>query len=257
MKERIGEDLFSLLISSLENLISKASRINRRLLYSIYILLSLAVIEFVLWAFYVISLNLWDIILYGVLLVVTFIVLFALLDIRESLAEVISKYSAYQHMENATFDIPEGKDMVERFLKYLDLQFNFRREIERRGGKIMRNATLNCNGTVTFDLYAEVKSSFFGKLRGEKSYTLFVRIAAKVEMSSIKKFVEDVKKCVSMHSLEIGRAVLLLPSQEISDEVYNYLVEKKSEIPLQVVIEMGDGTYDFIPFIGPRPDMLP
>ena len=255
--DRIGEDVLSTLFASLDDLLSRASKINRRIVYTIYLLIIWAIVEMFLWATSIATLELDDIVLYTFLLFVTFLVMISLLEIRESLAVVVSRYSSYKYMENLSIDIPKGKDSVERLILYFNKTLNFEKEIKRRNGKIIRNAQLDCGEKTNFDYYAEIRIGWIARLIGHRSYSFYVRKAEKLSEEVVKKFAEDVKRCSERNKLHIGRAVLIAPAQEISDELYAYLVENRAGIPLQVAIEMEDGTYDFIPFIAPRHDMLP
>jgi len=255
--DRIGEDMLSTLFASLDDLLSRASKINRRIVYTVYLLIIWAVVEMFLWATSIATLELDDIVLYTILLFITFLVLISLLEIRESLAVVVSRYSSYKYMENLSIDIPTGKDPVERLILYFNKTLNFENEIRRRKGKIIRNAQLDCGKKISFDYYAEIRVGSIGYLIGHRNYSFYVRKTEKLSMENVKKFAEDVKNCSTRKKLYVGRAVLIAPAQEISDELYTYLVENRADIPLQVAIEMEDGTYDFIPFIAPRHDMLP
>jgi len=254
---RIGEDVLSTLFTSLDDLLSRASKINRRIVYTVYLLIVWALVEMFLWASSIATLELDDIVLYTFLLFITFLVLISLLEIRESLAVVVSRYSSYKYMENLSIDIPKGKDPVERLIVYFNQTLNFENEIKKRGGKIIKNAQLECGGKIPFDYYAEIRVGWFKHLIGYRSYSFYARKTNELSIENVKRFAEDVKRCSAKNKLSIGRAVLVAPAQEISDELYAYLVENKAGIPVQVAIEMEDGTYDFIPFIAPRHDMLP
>ncbi len=253
--ERTGEDLLTTLLGSLETLVSKALRINRWLIYTIYILIFWIAFSLILWGLSIIRLDVKDIALYAVLVSLALIILFALVDIRENLAEVISRYSAYKYMEKLPLEIPPGKDPVERLIKYFNETLNFENELKKRGGQIIQGEIL-CGKKVHFDYYAEIKRQPLDTLRGRKSYSLFVRWMENVNLDKLREFVEDVRRCAESRGVEISRAIILSRG-ELSDEVYEYLTKQRASIPLQVILEMDDGTYDFIPFIAPRHDMLP
>ncbi len=254
---RIGEDILSTLFASLEDLLSRASKINRRIVYTVYLLIAWAIVEMFLWATSIATLELDDIILYTVLLFITFLVMISLLEIRESLAVVISRYSSYKYMENLSIDIPKGKDPVERLIAYFNKTLNFEDEIKGRGGKIIRNVEMDCGEKIRFDYYAELKVGKIKHMLGHRSYSFYVRRENKLTLEKVKKFAKDVKICSEKNNLPVGRAIMVAPAQEISDDLYEYLIENRASIPLQIAIEMEDGTYDFIPFIAPRHDMLP
>ncbi len=254
---RIGEDILSTLFASLDDLLARASKINKRIVYTLYLLIIWLIVEMFLWATSIVTLELDDIVLYTVLLFVTFLVLISLLEIRESMAVVVSRYSSYKYMENLSIDIPKGNDPVDRLILYFNKTLNFEEEIKRRKGRIIRNVEIDCGEKIRFDYYAEIRVGKIKHLLGHRSYSFYVRKENKLNLKTVEKFANDVKRCSNKNNIPIGRAVIVAPAQEISDELYEYLVENRAEIPLQIAIEMEDGTYDFIPFIAPRHDMLP
>ncbi len=250
MGSRSGEDAISVLFSSLEDLAKSSAKMNKRILRSFYLLLFWLFIALFLWAFAIIDLNIFDILSYLLLIAVVIVVMIYLVEIREKLATVVSRYQVYEYLQNMELKIPEGNDEVERFLNYLDQSFQFRRRIEERKGKIMKNYEIS---GVNFDVYAEIKGKALGKIRGVKSYSFYLKKLDSPTLDDVKKITEVAKENSDKKKLEIGRIVLI--AKNVDEEVYNYAVN--SEIPVQIVMEMEDGTYDFIPFIGPRPDLLP
>ncbi len=255
MVERRGEDLLTTLLSSLDELAKKSAFLNKWLIYAIILIIIWSGVAIGLWAISLINLNLTDIILYAILISLVLLVLIYLLQIREKLAEVISRYSAYKYLESLSLEIPPGRDPVERLINYFNKTLNFEKEIKKRGGIILKGG-VDCGTNINFDYYAEIKTSALGNLLGRKSYSFFVRYMEKLTLEDIKKFIEDVRICSKKRDVEISRAIVLTTQQEMSDELYEFLMQQEN-LPLQVVMEMEDGTYDFIPFIAPRHDMLP
>jgi len=255
MRERAGEDLLTTLLDSLEELVKNVSRINRWLLYAIYLLLLWIFVSLLLWSFSILHFNVEDIILYAFLISIALLILFALVDIRENLAMVIGRYSAYKYMEKMSLQIPQGEDPVDRLIKHFNISLNFEKELRKRKGKIIRGS-IDCGEKLYFDYYAEIRKRPLDSLRGRKSYSLFIIKMDELSVAKLEELAQKIKRCSQHRNVEISR-VIVITTKELSDEVYDYLVAQKAGIPLQVAIEMEDGTYDFIPFIAPRHDMLP
>ena len=146
--------------------------------------------------------------------------------------------------------VPEGENEVDRYLRYLEKEYGFSKRVKKRRGKILRNVEI---GGVQFALYAEIRKRFMDGLRGRKSYSFYLARIPEPGVKDIDRVVSAARKNSSEKNLEIGRIVILADS--ISDEAYEHVL--RLDLPVQIVMEMEDGTYDFIPFIGPRPDLLP
>ncbi len=252
--DRMGEDALSTLLSALEELVNNASQINKKIIYAIYFLMGWCIFVFALWISSIIELHLIGILIYTTLFIMVLLALRGLLGIREALAVVINRYSAYKFMDNINFKIPSGSTPVERYLKYLNKTLNFEKNLIKKGGKIESPKKLPCG--ITVDYYAELKYNAFRQLMGHRNYSFFLMKKDSVDISFLKSFVKCIKNFADDRKTEIGRAVIIT-SGDIDDEVYDYLVNFRSEMPLQVVIEMDDNTYDFIPIIAPRSDLLP
>ena len=255
MDSRSGEDMFSVILSSLEELAKSSGKINKKIVFSLILLLLWCVLDFFLWITSIIEMSIFDIISSTLLLLIVLFVIMELLDIREKLAVVVSRYQSYRFMEKMDLQIPEGKDEVERFLNYLNKNLHFEERLKKRNGKIIKNVEIDCGEKVHFDLYAYIKRGIFDRIKGTRSYSFYLVKTKDLSIEKLEEFISLVKKCSEKNKVEIGRAVLIVP--EMTDEVYEFMELKKVDIPLQVVMEMEDGTYDFIPFISPRHDFLP
>ncbi len=255
MDSRSGEDMLSVILSSLEELAKSSGKINKKIVFSLILLVLWCIFEFFLWATSIVEMSIFNIVSSTILLLIVLFVIMELLDIREKLAIIVSRYQSYRFMENMDLKIPDGKDEVERFLNYLNKNLDFENRLKKRNGKIIRNGEIDCGEKVHFDLYAEIKRKIFDRIRGTRSYSFYLVRMKNLNIEKLEKFISSVKKCSERNKVEIGRAVIIV--SEINDEVYEFLESKKQKIPLQVVIEMEDGTYDFIPFISPRHDFLP
>ncbi len=250
MASRSGEDTISVLFNSLEELAKSSSKMNKRIMKAFYLLLFWLGFALFLWFFAVIDLNIFDILSYMLLIAIVIIVMIYLVDIREKLANVVSRYQVYEYLQKMDLKIPPGNSEIERFINYLNENFQFEKRINERKGKIYRDYEIS---GIKFDLYTEIKGKAMGKTRGIKSYSFYLKKLDEPKLEEIKNIIEIAKKNSKKNKLEIGRIVVL--SKEIDDNVYNYIVNL--DVPFQIVMEMEDGTYDFIPFIGPRPDLLP
>jgi hypothetical protein len=104
-----------------------------------------------------------------------------------------------------------------------------------------------------------MKVSPIGRIAGHRDYALYVRFYDHVpDVGDIEGFVSEVMDCVKRTRVRPSRVVALCQGEgEIGDELYEKLISMKWDIPVQVIMEMPDGTYDFIPFIAPRHDGLP
>ncbi|NPA74726.1 MAG: hypothetical protein GXO25_01420 [Euryarchaeota archaeon] len=249
MHDRANEDPVSAILSALNELAEKASSMDRRLMGAFYLLLVWLIFAVVLWVLSIISLTPFDIISYAVLIVIVLVTMLRLVDIRESLARVIRKYEVYRFIESADLSIPEGVNAVERFLNYLNRQYDFQKILSRKNGKIYRNLKI---GDVSFDVYAEIKP---GVLRKGRGYSLYVVSVEHADVKTLRKICEHAKNNSRDRGVELSRIVVL--ARSVGDDAYEYVTSGNIEVPLQIVVEMDDGTYDCIPFIAPRPDHLP
>ncbi len=250
MDKRSGEDSVSILFQALEDLSENSGRISRKILITFYLLLGWLTIAILLWAIAVIDLMLADIVVYAALITLVILAMIQIIEIREKLAVVVSRYQAYRHIDSMSISVPPGSDAVDRFLKFLDNTYNFSERLRGRGGKIERNVEI---GGVKFDVYAEISGKMFDSLRGVKSYSFYLVWLPHSNTDTVKKIIEVAVNNSKKKNLDLGRIVII--TDEISDELYDYILNQN--IPVQLVVEMEDGTYDFIPFIGPRPDLLP
>ncbi len=252
MNDRAGEDPVSTIMSALEDLVKAARNIDHKIMRSLYLLLLWLAFAFILWAFSVVHLTIFDIISYAILIVLVLLVMLHMVDMRESMAVVVSRYQAYKFIENAGNKIPDGMNPVERFLNYLNMQFKFEDRLTKRNGKLTRSVEIN---GVKFDVYVEIKKRHFEKILGIKSYSMYIKSVDTLNAEKLKEIIEAAKNYSISRNLEIGRISIL--TAEVDNEAYSMLTSDELSVPVQAVLEMEDGTYDFIPFIGPRPDLLP
>ncbi len=258
-RERAGEDAVSMLMDMLDSLAERAGKMNRKLVAAFFALMVWVVIEGVLWALSLVSISPIEIITTGVLLALALFVIGELLEIRGMLAELVARYSAYRFAREENFAVPEGKDPVERLLRYFNTRMGLEEKLRRRG-TVRRNADVEgVSGTYRFDLWAQMKVSPIRRIVGHRDYALYVRFYDHVpDVEDIEGFVSEVMDCVKRTGVRPSRVVALCRGEgEIGDELYEKLISMKWDIPVQVIMEMPDGTYDFIPFIAPRHDGLP
>jgi len=240
----------TILLNSLDSLAKHSGKLSRKILFAFYLLLAWLIAALLLWAIAVLDLNVYDTLAYMFLIAIIIVVMIYMVDVRESLANVVAQYQAYQFIMDMSLKVPKGADKLERFLNYLNASYNFEKRIARRNGKLIQGVDI---GDVHFDLYAEIPSVLFGKLSGIKSYSFYLVILDNANIELIKKIIGAAVENSNRKKLELGRIVLIV--NEVSDELYEFI--KGQDLPVQLVLEMEDGTYDFIPFIGPRADLLP
>ena len=252
MDHRAGEDPVSILFSSLEKLAKNAPKLDKKIMRSFYLLLIWLAFAFFLWISAVINLTLFDIISYALLITIIFLVMIYLVDMREKLAMVISRYQAYSYLQNSDDAVPDGKNEVERFMNYLEKNMNFSKRVLNRHGKILRNVNMD---EVHFEVYVEIKRNPLLNISGMKNYSFYLLSLQEPKIDELKKVINVATTNSKKHRLEMGRIVIL--AKKLNDESYKFIVSDRNTVPVQVVIEMEDGTYDFIPFIGPRSDLLP
>lgn len=240
----------TILLNSLDSLAKHSGKLSIKILFAFYLLLAWLIAALLLWGLAVLDLNVFDILAYMFLIAIVIVVMIYMVDVRESLANVVAQYQAYQFIMDMSLKVPEGANKLERFLNYLNASHDFEKRVARRNGKIMRDITIE---NMHFDLYAEIPSALFGKLRGIKSYSFYLVIVDNANIELIKKIIGAAVENSKRKKLDLGRIVLIVT--EVSDELYEFI--KSQDLPVQLVLEMEDGTYDFIPFIGPRADLLP
>ena len=162
--------------------------------------------------------------------------------------------------------VPLGPDPEGRLLAYLASRDPGLAAAVKQG-RIQRNSSLpGKRGSYPFALSAIRASDLFHDLfkMGDAGCAVFVRTSTRYPvLKEIMDFETAVKDVCEKSSVAPTRAVWLVhsASEPLSEDVYDYVVKKVVEVDrgfitkdvhvcsLQVVTEISDGTYDFIPFV--------
>ncbi|MDG6224166.1 MAG: hypothetical protein QCI82_01490 [Candidatus Thermoplasmatota archaeon] len=220
----------------------------------------------------------WFLVLILLSLLVTGIITARLLThLRRFLKTAAFRYSAIKAMREGPpgHSIPKGKNMTERFLNYLKKNnLTFKRMISRRPEIIRKDsyAVGKSGKRHHFSAFILNKASFFSKLFriGYPGYSIFIREYRRSPSSEdLKAIISDLEDITSRSKIYPGRVCLLYKAggsfNGIDEKLYDKLVEgriylkakKEKRMNVQVVVELPNGRYEFIPYVPELPKVLP
>jgi type IV secretory pathway TrbD component len=213
--------------------------------------------------------NHWVFVGFVVMTLILAYVLYAFLALRRAddlIAQFFGKLLAIDAVEKLEPDtkIPTGATPLERYARFLWMgdptwSPQFRGALSASLGP----RTWVVGGrAVHFDLCAETPGSFLYRQFGwgDPGLLLLVRqLPAGLSPAAVNAFVEDVQAVAGVSSALPSRVVLLRPTSEpIPDELYARITRQpiplayrltRMSVPLQVVSERPDGSYDFTPHL--------
>jgi len=211
-------------------------------------------------------------------LIVTGIITAQLLkSLRKFLSASTFRYSAIKAMREGppAYSIPKGKNKSERFLEYLkENNKTFRRMLKYRPEVLRKDAySVGRKGKrYHFDAFIQKKPSIIYKLfkLGYPGYSIYIREYKKSPtMEELKIIVRELDDITANGKAYPHRVIMITKGganySGIDDDVYDKLTEgkiwlkghKEKRINLQLVVELSNGYYEFIPFVPELPGVLP
>ena len=197
-------------------------------------------------------------------------------SIRSFLKKASFRFSAIQTMRDGPpfHKIPKGRRKTERFLKYLNKENKaFASLVYKKPDLLRKDAYISGKKKHHhFDAYLIKKPTFMHGLhkRGNPGYALFIREYKRAPTElNIKKMVKELTDIYQGTRIYPNRVVMIFKAgsgyRGLEDEAYDRLVDEKIKIPgqlkrhvnFQVVAELPEGTYEFVPFIPELKDYLP
>ena len=202
------------------------------------------------------------------------ITIWLLTTLRKFLSRVSFRYDTIMAMREGSplVKIPSGKNMTERFLSYLKRNNrSFKGLLKRRPEVLSKDAYLpgKSGKRHHFHAFVTIRPSMLYHLirRGNPGYALFIREYKRTpKLDDLKVLEKDLSDLHATLKHPPDRVVLLFRGKRsysgVDDDIYDRIVGENitignRKINLQLVAELSDGTYDFIPFIPELPKMLP
>lgn len=197
-------------------------------------------------------------------------------SIRGFLKRASFRFSAIQSMREGPpfYNIPKAKTKTERFLKYLKKENKAFNTLLKKRPELLRKDShiVGRKKRHHFDAFIIKKPSFLHGLhkRGNPGYALYIKEYRHVpNEKDIRSLMREITDIFQKNKIYPNRVVLIFKAKSgysgLEDEVYDWLVDEKIKIPgqlkrhvnIQVVAELVEGTYEFIPFIPELKDYLP
>jgi len=197
-------------------------------------------------------------------------------SVRGFLKKASFRFSAIQSMRDGPpfHKIPKGKTMTERFVKYLRKENKaFDRLLKNRPELLRKDAYLvGRKKRHHFDGVVIRKPTPLRKIhrQGSPGYSMFIRETKRAPgEEDVKKFIRSMSDIYQKNGIYPNRAVMIFKAKGsyrgLDDTVYDWIVDERIQIPgqlkrfvnLQVIAELPEGTYDFVPFIPELEGYLP
>ncbi len=218
--------------------------------------------------------NIFLAVIFSSIFVTGIITIWLLGTLRKFLSRVSFRYDSIMAMREGSpvVRIPSGKNMTERFLAYLKKNNrSFKGLLKKKPEVLSKDAYLpgRSGKRHHFHAFVRIKPSIRYRIikRGYHGYALFIREYRKTPvLYDLEALEKDLRDLHSRYKQSPDRVILLFKGKTsyrgVDDDLYDLVVEKSislggRKINLQLVAELSDGTYDFIPFIPELPKMLP
>lgn len=202
------------------------------------------------------------------------ITIWLLTTLRKFLSRVSFRYDTIMAMREGSplIKVPSGKNMTGRFLSYLKRNNrSFKGLLKRRPEVLSKDAYLpgKSGRRHHFHAFVRISPSILYRTirRGHHGYLLFIREYKKTPaLDDLKGLEKDLSDLHDKYGQSPDRVVLLFKGRKgycgVDDDIYDRIVGENitignRRINLQLVAELSDGAYEFIPFIPELPKMLP
>lgn len=204
-----------------------------------------------------------------------FVALFLLISLKRFLNEFSFRYSAIKAMREGPPQarVPEGRNPTERFITHLRSTNNsFDRLLKRTPEVLRKDAYVKgaSGKRYHYDAFIIIRPPLISRMiRGSEGYSLFIReIESEPKMEDVRRVAEELADISRAHGVLPSRVTLIFKAPPgysgIDEELYRMVVDegvrlpgRKERINFQIVAELEDRTYDFIPVIPDLPGVLP
>ena len=197
-------------------------------------------------------------------------------SLRGFLKDFAYRYSAIKAMREGppAVAVPTGKNMTDRFLAYLKENNRAFRRLLKKTPEVLRKDAYIKGGSgkrYHYDAFILLKPPLLSRLlkRGE-GYALFIKELKHIPRGEdIERILNELDDIYRAHGVLPARVSIIFrapPSYRgIPEDLYRTLVDEGVYLPgrrgkrlnFQVVAELEDGTYEFIPVIPDLPNILP
>ncbi|MGA1821872.1 MAG: hypothetical protein ACMUIG_05040 [Thermoplasmatota archaeon] len=197
--------------------------------------------------------------------------------LREFLRKVSFRHAAIKAMRDGPpmIRIPGGKTRSERFVEYLKENNRAFKTLLRKRPEVLRKdgyVVGRSGNRYHFDTFVILKPSMLYKLirKGYPGYGLFIREFRTVpRKSDIEQLTKELSDLHSKTKLHPNRVVVIFRARSnysgVDDDIYEMIVDNdlsldgkgRKRLNIQLVGELSEGVYEFIPFIPELPNMLP
>ncbi|MGA1873048.1 MAG: hypothetical protein ACMUHY_05190 [Thermoplasmatota archaeon] len=259
-----------------EEVSSKADRILFNSIFSLYFTWFGTIVSGIIMLAFLFSGKLFLFLIFLSVFAAGLVTIWLLGTVRLFLRKASFRFSAIQKMRDGPpfHKIPKGKTKTERFLKYLKKENRaFTRMLKRRPELLRKDAYIvGKKRRHHFDACTVRKPTPLRFLHrsGNPGYSLFIREYKKEPMEEdIREMVRSLSDIHQKNGIYPNRVVLLFRARSsyrgLDDEIYDWLVDERIKLPgqlkrflnIQVVAELPEGNYEFVPFIPEIEGYLP
>jgi hypothetical protein len=270
------EDPISGTFKLAEEVSLKAEKIMFKSIFSLYFVWFSLVISGLLTLTFLIQRQFFFFLIFLSVFIAGIVTVMLLGSVRSFLKKASFRFAAIQTMrEGPPFHkIPKGKNMTLRFLKYLKKENKaFASLVYKKPDLLRKDAYISGRKKHHhFDAYLIKKPTLLHSLhkRGNPGYALFIREYKKAPTEkNIKKMVKELGDIYQRTKIYPNRVIMIFKARSgyrgLDDDAYDWLVDEKIKLPgqlkrllnIQVVAELPEGTYEFVPFIPELKDYLP
>ncbi len=259
-----------------EEVSQKADQILFKSIFSLYFVWFGLIATGLLMITFLINRNFFFFLIFLSVFIAGCVTVWLLASIREFLKRASFRFSAIQTMrDGAPFHkIPKARTKTERFLKYLKNENKaFSTLIKKRPELVRKDSHIvGRKKRHHFDAYVVKKPTFLHSIHrsGHPGYALYIKEYQRApKEKEIRTLVKELTDIYQKNKIYPNRVVMIFKAKGsyggLDDEVYDWLVDERIKIPgqlkrhvnIQVIAELPDNTYEFIPFIPELKDYLP
>ncbi|RLF72095.1 MAG: hypothetical protein DRN40_01100 [Thermoplasmata archaeon] len=212
----------------------------------------------------------------GAIFLMGFVALFLLLSLKRFLNEFSFRYSAIKAMREGPplAKVPKGRNPTERFINHLRAANRSFDKLLKRTPEVLRKDAYvkGASGRrYHYDAFIIIRPPLLSRIiRGSGGYSLFIKeLKREPGEDYIKKITEELADISRAHGVLPSRVTLIFKAPRgyagIDEDLYRKVVDegvylpgkRRTRINFQIVAELEDGTYDFIPAIPDIPGVLP
>jgi hypothetical protein len=254
----------------------KADQILFKSIFSLYFVWFGLVATGLLMLTFLIQGNLFLFVIFLSVFIAGLVTVWLLGSIRSFLKRASFRISAIQSMrEGPPFHkIPKGKTKTDRILKYLKKENESYSALLKRRPELLRKDSyiVGKKKRHHFEAFVIKKPSIIYRILGlgRPGYSLYIKEFKRApDERDIRDLVKELTDIYQKNRIYPNRVMMLFKARSgykgLDDDAYDWLVEDRIKIPgqlkrhvnIQVVTELPEGTYEFVPFIPELKDYLP